>query len=494
VHFAILAAVVLWLAGHAVLALAGSRRTRSALERHAAAILIGLALGSIAPVAGAALLGPRGVPVAALALAALAGAGAVALVRRRGDGPAADATPWTLTQRAALAGILVLAGGLVFQAATAPVHTFDSTFHFSYKGALLRHEGVATAAWTELEGDVGRVQTHPGYPPGVGALQAVTTVLAKEFDASRARPLWSLFALAPAGLLFAALRSRGRWAGLCAAALWLTLPLLFYNTFALGRWPDDGWLLDGGADLPLAAFCFGGLVHLRRLAAPGLEADRADVVVAGVMLGAAALTKNEGLPLALAAALAALLAGICARAGAGRLARVGSAAALALLVAAPWLLVRGAIPAVDEAYPERIAALLLEGEGLDRWPTVAAGLARCFLPMWNGPRWEEPLLRWGLLWVVALLALAWRLKRPRALLAHPALAALLFVAGGTVLYALVLLATPWELAALFRTMIPDRLVLHLAPAGCLLAASLLWEEPASMASARGAHESGETGG
>lgn len=477
---ALLAAPVLWLAGHALCALARPRRARTALERHSAAALGGIALGAVLPVACAAAFGAGGVPVAAAALALLALGGVAALLRARGSGAEPAAPPWSAAQRAAAGALLFFGGFAVLQASTAPVHTFDSTYHFAYKGALLKHEGVATAAWTELDGEVGRVQTHPSYPPGVGALQAVSTVLADDFEPSRARPLWALFVLAPAGLLYAALRARGRWAALGAAGLWLTLPFLFYNGNAFGRWPDDGWLLDGGADLPLAALLFGGLVHLRRLASPGLEADRADAVLGGVLLAGAALVKNEGLPLALSVVLACGLAGLAARAGGARLLALAWAAGLTLLLASPWLLVRGAIPAIDEAYPERVSALVTAGEGLERWRTVASGLLRCFVPVPLGElaRPELPLLRWGLMWVVALAALGWRLARPRQLLRHPALAALLFVAGGTLLFTLVLLATPWDLDVLFNTLIPDRLVLHLAPAGCLLAGSLLWEEPA----------------
>jgi hypothetical protein len=48
------------------------------------------------------------------------------------------------------------------------------------------------------------------------------------------------------------------------------------------------------------------------------------------------------------------------------------------------------------------------------------------------------------------------------------------------LYFLILLVTPWDLAVLYTTVIPDRLLLHLFPAALLLAAELTWPMPSEL--------------
>ena len=73
------------------------------------------------------------------------------------------------------------------------------------------------------------------------------------------------------------------------------------------------------------------------------------------------------------------------------------------------------------------------------------------------------LPRFGLVWPLFALALVLGLLRPRAMAAGPALGAALCVVGAFALYALVLLVTPWNLSHLFKTAIPDRLILHVLP-------------------------------
>ena len=46
--------------------------------------------------------------------------------------------------------------------------------------------------------------------------------------------------------------------------------------------------------------------------------------------------------------------------------------------------------------------------------------------------------------------------------------------GGALLYALILLVTPWHLGILFGTVIPGRLLVHLTPVMLLATVSLLW--------------------
>ena len=463
---------------------------------------------------------------------------------------------------------VALAAFAVVYAATQPVWGFDSTYHFAYKGRLLFHEGIGGAGWTDMEDAVGRILTHPRYPPGLPALQALAGSVTGTFDADVARPLHALFVLGPAALLAAGLRGAGRGAAVAGALLWLGLPFVYYTGltasdlgFALSglllgpeaaaRYDPEapawvlptGWNLDGAPDVPLAALLLGAFVHAwRLLPSSGQPADRADGAIAGLLLGGAVLCKNEGLALGavmvLALGLAALLARLAGRpaAAAGRPSPwvgLGLGLALAALLSGSWLAARGALPDIDENYPRQLAALpdnlalfgntgfILRAFQACYFPFLAPG-TRDLALLWplpflalfwllGGPRRPlrgrtlllalvlvlagaaalyltapvarqlslRALFRWSLVWPLFFAALAAALARPRALLAHPALAPVLMVLGCTALYYVILVATPWDLKKLFDTLIPDRLVLHYTPIGILAAVLLVARRPAA---------------
>lgn len=523
---AIGAALVVFASGHSVLGLAGARRARSPLELHASALLVGLAFAPAAFAAWIALAGPLEPAGARWLCAALAAPGLVlgprTVLRCRRRVRPLEREPWSALHGAGLALTLAFGAFAVFYAASMPMHVFDPLFHFAYKGKLLVAEGFGTAAWTDLEGAVGRVQTHPSYPPGLPALHALVAGLRGRFDEDATRALMALFALAPCALLFAALAPRGRGPALLGALLWISLPMLYYSrppyvepgaplrTFALsaygfafgaasgarhyppnaeraGEWNmPDGWTLDGAADLPLAALLFAALLAFARLADRSAPRDAADVAGAGVLLAGVLLAKNEGralaLVLALALALTALARGgrTALEPGAGTLAEtprpeprvrrrfaLPGAVLLALALVLPWEHVARAIPTVDEGYGARLADPALALESLDRAGTVARGFLESF----------GHVLRWDLVWILFFATLGWSLARPRALARNASLAAILVVLGGTAAYFLVLLVTPWDLELLFSTAIPDRLLLHLTPAAILATLSLLWRLP-----------------
>ena len=500
----------LWLAGHGVLALTRPTRARSRLERHTTALGLGLAVLPALVTALIACAGPLSDSFGRGLLALLAVGGLVALVRARARGPA---PPPSGLERAGLALLLVFAAFAVFAAGSMPVHVFDPVYHFAYKGKLVYHEGFGTASWTDVDGLVGRIITHPGYPPGIPALQALVGYVNGAFSEDRARPLMALFVLVPAGWLWAVLRPRSRAAAIAAALLWVSLPMLYYTKLphedfgkALygfcfgpargharygGLWSmPDGWTIDGAGDLPLATLFFGAFVHLwRLLPAARVTADRADVWIGGLLLGGALLMKNEGTGLYavlfLALVLAALLARIAApaqgtsvatsvvmddAASDARRPRLALALPLAAVIGlgltAAWLWAKREIPSIDENYPEQLRPANL-------WSQRGRAGA-----VWSG-FWSSftSVLRWNLLWPLFFLSLAWALARPRRFLAGPALAPALAVAGGCVLYFLILLVTPWNLEMLFETVIPGRLLLHVAPLAILSTALLLWRLP-----------------
>ena len=508
----VLTALGAWLAGHALLGLLpGADRRRSPLELQATAALLGLVLLPALLATRVALAGPVGRVEGILILALPALAGALLLCRNvRGSRAGRPQEPptaerWKAGQAVLALLVLGFAGFAVFYPTSMPVHVFDPLYHYAYKGKLVLNEGFGTPAWSDLEGPVGRVITHPDYPPGLPSLQALLACVAGRFDEDATKALLSLYVLVPAAWLYGVLRPRGRTPALAAALTWLSLPILYYTRApheslphamfgliagyeaGIERFPEalpwslpDGWILDGAADLPLAALFTGAFLHLGGLL-PGRSADaagaRGDAVVGGVFLGGAVLMKNEGTALAAVLLLALALGALARRLAGGPgeplaalVLRWGLGLLVALGLAAAWLVVRGEIPSIDENYPER---LTLSGlwEARGRAGEVAAGFAGTFVA----------ILRWELVWPLFAAALLGSLARPRALLRHPAFPAVLAVLGAIALYFAILLVTPWDLETLFSTVIPGRLVLHVTPLAVLATMALLWKLPEEVA-------------
>jgi hypothetical protein len=522
-----LTALGLFLTGHALLAALRPTRERSALERHATALLLGAAVlpavhAALVILAGSAL----SVTTARVLILAPSLAGVAALLRGRGASllPAGPSGECPRRRGHVVAGglLVAFAAFAVFAAGSMPMHVFDPVYHFAYKGKLVFHEGIGTAAWTDLDGRLGRIITHPEYPPGIPSLQALVGAVNGAFDEDAARALMALFVVVPAAWIFCALRGRSRSAALVGALLWTTLPLIHYSRAAFtvldhpslppppsgfagvlhqvyylligsvigperaselfrergvfGFEMPDGWTLDGAGDLPLAALLLGAFLHLwRGLPGSGLERDRADPWIGGLLLTGVLLVKNEGLALAGIVLLALALWMLLPRGAEGPplgervrawVRGVALPAGLAAAITAPWFRIRRTIPTIDENYPELMKDPATIHAHLDRWDTV---LVDGFLTSFVN------LNRWSGVWIVFLAAVLWWLvRRPHRLLRHPVLPALLTVAGALLLYGLILVVTPWNLETLFATVIPGRLMLHVTPIAILAACALLW--------------------
>ena len=498
-----IAAVGILLCGRALHGLLPRTRERSRLEVAGVSLLLGLSALPAYLVLRIALLGPIGVLEGRLTLAIGSALGLLAIARdARGAGcprPGHAPERWSVGQLVLALAATLFACFACFYASSMPMHVFDPIYHFAYKGKLLWHEGFGGASWVDLEGAVGRVITHPDYPPGLPALHVLAAAVAGAFDEDVTRGLCALYVLAPAALLYAGLRARGRTPALAGALAWLALPLTYYTRathehplwalVGLGLGSDranaqfaehgpfslaDGWILDGAADLPLAALLFGACFHLARLVRRGPEgADAADAWLGGLCLGGVLLIKNEGLALAPLLCVAVVGARLVLPLGAtppeerapfGRLAgRLLCAVGTALLLSATWFWLRQSIPSIDEAYPERMTPAGLARE-LDRAREVAGGFLGTFVAV----------QRWSLVWPLFFATLFWALARPRRLCASAALPALLLVLAAFGLYFAILLVTPWELAELFPTVIPGRLLLHVTPAALFATMALLW--------------------
>jgi hypothetical protein len=499
------------LGGHGVLALSGAERARGRLEWLVAAALAGTALALALALSAVAVLGPLPVWGGRLLLAAPALLGLALLGRRppaaRLPAPASGGfLEGGRTRRLAQVLLGSLALLVVVTAVGAPVHLFDATFHFAYKGKVLFHEGLSPAAFKDLDGHVGRVMTHPAYPPGLGLLHLLCSWVGGAFETRAGRGLMALFALGPAVLLHAALRSRGRGAALGAALLWLGLPILYYLRLphheegralvglllgpelgegllgGAGWRAADGPALDGGGDLPLAAFLCAAALQLGRICGLGAGAgevasDRADRVLLGLSVAGMLLVKNEGLALLLVLVLAALLAlalgGLLGRAGSRGSWRGFGCGLVALLAGVvlvlPWFHFQAGIPAVDESYPTRLTRANLEAawsEPVENVPGYRLETRVDFIATEFGRSMVQPLT-WNLLWPLFGLALGAALYKPRRAVAAGAVLPLCCVLGALALDFLILMVSPWQLGRLFATGIPDRLFLQVAPLAVL---------------------------
>ena len=529
----IVAGLCMFLAGHLAMSLAvagperrGTARTRGPLEWCATSLILGMSILTTILVAWIWVFGPLGLGAgrALLGLPALGGLvllarpsliGGAEVRRRFGSGtPADDVRGIAPKTGLEIFGFVLLSfatAAVIFTAFSLPVHLFDPTFHFAYKGQILFTEGFGHEAWTHLDGPVGRVMTHPTYPPGVPALEVLASFPRGAFSATAGRGLMAMFVLAPAAWIYAALRSNafrsgttGRAPALIGALLWMCLPILFYlrlpfenTTMDAARGllvgpgaasPGEGieWRtprgpsLDGGGDLPLAALIFGALVHLwRKLPDTRAESDGADVFFGGLLLGAAVLAKNEGLAL-LVCLLAAGALALSARhlfaelkVSLASIAPFIWATLIAILMIIPWFVVKAAIPIVDESYPDLLVPSKLAETLFAHRPSGEMSItivAKEFLKTFCDP------LHWSALWILFFGYLAYALAKPKRLLSSDAAMPALFVLGGIAVFYLILVVTPWSLGQLFTTGIPDRLFLQLAPTAILATLLIAWPQ------------------
>ncbi len=271
----------------------------------------------------------------------------------------------------AIAATLICLGVLA-EALTNPPHDWDGRMTWCTQARYLRTAGTVDAP--VLLGKRWYV-SHPQYPLLLPIAQvAVLEIFGADPDSHLPRAIYA--ALLPALLLVTHGAAR-RGAGPIAAALAL-LAIVAAPFFVHG----EGAAESTYSDLPLACF-YGAALALLLGARPRAENGFA----AGLLLAAAALTKNEGLPLA---CLALALSWRTGRGGVRRFAAAAVPLAMALVLLASW---RAGIPnRQDEDYPTLVQAGAF-------WPHLAAHAA-AFVPVvldkmnrfrqWAGFWWMVP--------------------------------------------------------------------------------------------------------
>lgn len=362
-----------------------------------------------------------GVPIRRPAIfgtaAALAALGAAGWARARGRPPLRPRPrPASLLLAAAVAAMAAICTGVFADAVTEPLRDWDGRMHWSAQARYIRHEG-SVLPLAILKGQW--FINHPRYPVLLPTAQvAVLEATGAREDELFFRGLYAAFLPA---LLLVVYDGARRWAGRLPAAL---AALAAAGTPFFTTYPDGG-AVSSYSDLPLSAFYGAALVLLLRG-----RSSPWDGVAAGLLLGGAVLTKNEGTLLAGFALVAAssipLLRLWRARrsalppAGRRRLllkgSRVCAAAAVMLAALAFFMAWRSGIPnRQDENYEEFV-------EAGHFFPGVVTRI-----PVYAGPVLDRTFLSWdhwvGFWWVVPFVLLAGRgvLTGRRAALSWPLL-------------------------------------------------------------------------
>ena len=390
----------------------------------------------------------RGVVLVPAVLLVLAGL--LAHTLRRGTPRAASLCPpraGALAARAAFGVSALIAIGLFGSALTRAYVGYDGEMTWCAAARWVRADrSVTPRALTDPRVFV----WHPRYP----LLMPLAQVAVEEtFDAGDDRraikPLYAAFFPALLLVFFDVAR---RHAGTCAAALaaiaLASIPVLAFTDFG----GADGAF----SDVPLGAFLGGGSLLLLGRVRPS------ESVAAGLLLGAGVLTKNEGLPFALAALAAAsffaFFGGRTERRRRFALLVVASAGVLAAGTAlSMW---KARIPQRwDEDYTGRLGKVSLAAEARARVPLMPSALAREMTD-------RESLAGFGLAGAVVSCRGHERTP-PKDRPANPARPLLLFEA-----YVLALLLTTWPgVEQLYKTW--DRFLIQLSlPLGVLLALAL----------------------
>ena len=328
---------------------------------------------------------------------ALAGLAARLLRRRRaGEAPRPQALAGLPSMVRSLGGPLaaacalaaaVICLGVFAEAMTNPPHDWDGRMTWCTQARYVRAAGTVDAdVLLEERWSV----THPQYPLLLPVAQvAALEAFGADPDSHLPRAVYAAFL--PALLLVvydATRRAAGPTAGALAALAAAAAPF-----FVRG----EGGAESTYSDLPLACFYGAGLALLLG-ARPRAESGLA----AGLLLAAAALTKNEGAPLA---CLALALGWRTGRAGVRRFAAAAAPLILALALFASW---RAGVPnRQDEGYPQLVQAGRF-------WPGLAAHAAAVVPVMLDK---MNRFRHWaGFWWMVPAVLLAGRraLGRPLA--------------------------------------------------------------------------------
>lgn len=303
-------------------------------------------------------------------------------------------------ERLALA---ILAGLCLLVTVAAPLGLpWSDGFNLYYFKARAFFSDGSTIPYYQHAGSV--LFSFPAHPPLVPLSLTWLYLWLGEADEHASLLLWPALYVSMLAAVFALLRTRLTR----SAALWYTLALAL-----IGYELSTQALLASFADLPLAVYLLLGCGALWAWAGSDSR-PKGPLVLAGLSVGAAALTKEEGMVAAgiILVATPILLSGQVLRRSRSRWSPVAVALPILAAIAGPWLLLR-----LGYHLPELTVHLGGTSVVLSRLPAAISGLGiRALLPLlpflalavaavYTGPRsgWRKSLTGrvWFLLFVVA---------------------------------------------------------------------------------------------
>lgn len=339
----------------------------------------------------------------------------------------------------------------------------DARQIWGYKAKIIYYESL----YSEDFRSATQLHQHPNYPLLVPIIEAYCYALAGGVDDLRVKMLFPVFYICLLMALYAeARRHAGPVLAPVLAAAFAAFYPLTYNMRGLG----EGSASSGYADVPLTFFyTTGAILLLRWLSARGGEGRT--LFAGGAMLAAAAFTKNEGLPLAALACVAAIFVLLVRRVSRRELIPLLLMCAAVLAVLLPWLIWRAGLPVIDEDYPSRLTF-----EGIRYGLANHAGAILKYSVDRSTPLRTtggfKPPDAWSLFWPA--LAAACSLYIVRCFRGNTAFITVL-LGGHTLLYFVILLVVPpsaWDISNLLH-FITHRLFMHFSGIALILFALLL---------------------
>lgn len=351
-------------------------------------------------------------------------------------------------------GVAILLGVQIFillPTLALPLFDWEGRMLWVLKSRFLEESASVLA---EPFRDPYRLHIHPRYPLLVPWLTSVVARAAGGFRELHYLLVILTFALLTTWQLYLALARRLGWRIAMVIGLMLVLSSSWYTA-----------AINHQVEIVLAFFLLAALLRIMEWFAGH---RRRDLVLAAILLAGGAMTKNEGLLLALTVCLASGMATIYQERQ--RLIELGILPGLFFILYLPWFLQQRMIPAVaDENYLSRLNFSGLQS-GLERLPLILRTIGAEMVD------WEY----WHLFWLIMPLLVLGSLIRWRQI--DPARQAVSLVWVGYFCgLLLIYILSPWQDISLHINSSFDRVILPLVPCSLLLLG--LWY-PANRSSAR----------
>jgi hypothetical protein len=379
-----------------------------------------------------------GLPIRRASIAAIVAVAVCAGIVRRVSGSKAN-QPGRTSPEYGIAVLPVMAAivvafvslSVLAEACTNPVSDWDGRMIW---GAHARFMSASGSVDPPALREPGWVVVHPQYPALLPLLQVATWKLLGTEDERAPRTLYALFLPAFLGVLYEGIRrSAGRNIASAIVMLASVTPMLAFD--------NHGGPAGGYSDLPLGCFVGTGLLFLT-----GSRRSWSAMAVAALLLSAAVLTKNEGMPLATIAVVAVAATAYASRKSSEKSPSfrwvalpegvVMTAVAVTFVFLRDWQ--RGIPNRIDVKYFATFSVSgLIEGVR-ERGPEIVRLVRQ--------QMFTEST--WGYLWWVIpiLLLMGWRAFRRRSVMAIG-----LFVAGCVAVYVAAYAVTGWKLESLVDT-------------------------------------------